>query len=84
MPGVCVSTWNTSRAEGIACNSSTLNRVPCVVLRTSTIGVTPVTTMFSSSAPTVSSPLTWALKPDCSCSPSRTSVVKPESSNLTA
>ena len=54
-----------------------------LALCTSTIGVSPVTVIVSSSAPTFRSPFTVATNVPVSSMPSRRTVLKPGSVNVT-
>jgi hypothetical protein len=71
------------RELGMAVRMSLL--IVCCVraLCTSTIGVSPVTVIVSSSAPTRRSPLTVATNVPDSSMPSRRTVLKPASENVT-
>ena len=71
------------REEGIAARTSLLMICCCRVLCTSTIGDSPVTVTVSSSAPTLRSAFTVATKFPDSSMPSRLTVVKPGSENVT-
>ena len=55
----------------------------CRTLWTSMVGVASVTVTVSESAPTASSPSTFAVNPVLSVMPSRTSVLTPGSVNVT-
>ena len=55
-----------------------------LTLWTSTIGVSPVTVMVSSTAPTLRSALTVAVNEPVSSMPSRLTVLNPVSVNVTA
>ena len=70
-------------AVGIAFTTSPLSVVCRLVLWTSTIGVSPVTVIVSVTAPTFISAFTVAVKDPVSSMPSRTTVVKPGSVNVT-
>ena len=54
-----------------------------VVFCVSTMGDSPVTVTVSSSAPTLMSALTFAVKPDVSSMPSRLTVANPASVKVT-
>jgi hypothetical protein len=71
------------RPVGSASRTSCVITTRCVMLCVSTIGDSPVTVSVSSSAPTLRSTLIVAVKSDVSSMPSRITVVKPGSSNLT-
>src|SRR5689334_3666015 len=71
------------RELGMAASTSLLTVCWTFALWTSTIGVSPVTVIVSSSAPTFSSPLTVATNVPESSMPSRLTVLKPGSENVT-
>ena len=71
------------RELGIALRMSLLTVVCTRTLWTSTIGVSPVTVIVSSRAPTLSSLLTVATNVPVSSMPSRLTVLKPGSVNVT-
>ena len=81
--GISVMRPAYARADGIA----VMRSVPMVVcLRTfcvSTMGVSPVTVIVSASAPTFRSALMTALNAPASSTPSRLTVLKPVSVNVT-
>ena len=71
------------RDEGIAARMSLLTVCWARTLCTSTIGVSPVTVIVSSSAPTFRSALTVATKVPAISIPSRLTVLKPGKVNVT-
>ena len=71
------------RELGIAASTSLLTVCCFFALCTSTIGVSPVTVIVSSSAPTFRSALTVATNVPVSSMPSRLTVLKPGSVNVT-
>ena len=83
MPGIKAWMPPALRDEGIAAMMSLLTVCCVFALWTSTIGVSPVTVMVSSSAPTFSSPLTVATKLPDSSMPSRLTLLKPGRENVT-
>jgi hypothetical protein len=83
MPGMIAWMPATFREEGIAVITSRSMICCDRVLCTSTIGDSPVTVMVSSSAPILSSAFTVATKFPDSSMPSRLTVVKPGSANVT-
>ena len=72
-----------ARADGIAVMRSLLIVVCLRTLWVSTIGVSPVTVIVSASAPTFRSALTVAVNEPVSSMPSRLTVLKPVSVNVT-
>ena len=83
MPGISAWMPLTFREVGIAARTSLLDVCCVLALCTSTIGVSPVTVIVSSSAPTFRSPFTVATKFPDSSMPSRLTVLKPGSVNVT-
>jgi hypothetical protein len=71
------------REVGTAAMTSLLTVCWTFAVCTSTTGVSPVTVMVSSSAPTLRSPFTVATKLPDSSMPSRFTVLKPASENVT-
>ena len=82
-PADCSMMTHGSRAVGMLCSASWLNRVDRPVSRMSTSGAAPETSTVSAMAPTSSVPFTCALKPISIRMLSRTTVLNPASSNLT-
>ena len=83
MPGMIAWMPTTFREEGIAARTSLLMICCWRALCTSTIGVSPLTVIVSSSAPTLKSAFTVATKLPDSSMPSRLTVVKPVSDIVT-
>ena len=71
------------RPVGMTSMTSRVITVRVVMFCTSTTGVSPVTVIVSATAPTFRSALTFAVKSDVSSMPSRRTVVKPVSVNVT-
>ena len=71
------------RPVGSASRTSAVITTRCVMLWVSTIGDSPVTVRVSSSVPTFMSTLMVAVKSDVSSTPSRTTLPKPGSENVT-
>ena len=72
-----------SRADGMLWSFSRSNVVCSVVLRVSTIGLSPVTVIVSCTSVIASCALIWAVNPISTRTPSRTSDLKPGMSNFT-
>ena len=81
--GISSMTPANPRAVGMLLITSPLIVVCRRVLCTSTIGVSPLTVIVSASVPTLSSALTAAVNDPVSSSPSRLTVPKPVSVNVT-
>ena len=83
IPGIREVTVPAFRPVGMAARTSLLTDCWTFALWTSTIGVSPVTVIVSSSAPTFSSALTVATNVPDSSMPSRFTVLKPGNENVT-
>ena len=83
MPGISVAAVNCVRPVGMPVSTSSPMTRCLVALCTSTIGDSPVTVMVSSTAPTRSSAFTVAANDPASSMPSRLTVLKPVSVNVT-
>jgi hypothetical protein len=83
IPGIRAWIPDALRDVGMAAMMSLLTVCCTRTLWTSTIGVSPVTVIVSSSAPTFRSPLTVATKFPVSSIPSRFTELKPGSENVT-
>src|SRR5713101_4970670 len=83
IPGISAWMPPAVRDVGIAARTSLLTVCCTFALCTSTIGVSPVTVIVSSNAPTFSSPLTVATNVPDNSMPSRLTVLKPGSENVT-
>jgi hypothetical protein len=83
MPGTSARREEYPPVVGSAAITSLPTVVCCRALCTSTIGVSPVTTMVSSSAPTFRSALTDAVNDPVSSTPSRLIVLNPGRVNVT-
>jgi hypothetical protein len=83
VPGINVIRPAYDRAAGMALISSLSMTVCRRTLCTSTMGVSPVTTIVSSSAPTFKSAFTTAVKDPGSSMPSRLATLNPWSVNVT-
>ena len=83
IPGIRDVTAPAFRDVGMAARMSLLTVVCTLALWTSTIGVSPVTVIVSSRAPTFRSPFTVATNAPDSSMPSRLTVLKPGSVNVT-
>jgi hypothetical protein len=81
-PGIIAWMALTLREDGIARRASLSSICCCRVLCTSTIGDSPVTVTVSWSSPTLRSAFTVATKLPDSSMPSRLTVVKPGSVNV--
>src|SRR5262249_52258573 len=82
-PGSSTPRFCTSRPVGTASMTAWSSTCCRVVLCTSTIGVSPVTVSVSSTAPTLRSTLTVAVNAPLNSTPSRLTVLKPGSANVT-
>ena len=82
-PADCSMMTHGSRADGMLCSDSWLNRVFLPVSRRSTSGDSPVTVTVSWSWEISIAALICALKPISIRIPSRTTVLNPPSSNFT-
>ena len=83
-PSVMAANAVTFCALGSASSVSRASTACVRTLRTSTVGLAPVTVTVSSSDPTFSSALTGAVNPALSVTPSRFTTLKPGSVNVTA
>ncbi len=83
MPGMSTAVAAHDLAVGTVVSTSLLNVVCRRMLWTSTIGVAPLTVMVSSTAPTFMSALMVATNAPVSSMPSRLTLLKPVSVNVT-
>ncbi len=82
-PAACSMMTHGSRAEGMLWRVSCVNRLVLLVSRRSTTGVSPLTVTVSCTVEISRAALIWTFAPISTRMPSRTSVLKPASSNLT-